>query len=305
MNLKNLSQLVLLAALWGGSFLFMRVSAPVLGAIPTAFGRVALGALGLLVLLAVMRVPLAFAGRFKAVLAIGTITSGLPFLMYSLAAQVLPAGYSSILNATTPLMGVIIGGSFFGEQVTAKKLAGVAIGLSGVFVLTETGPVAMNAATILGVMACLVATLCYGFAGYLTKRLISEHGDMDNRVVAFGSQLGAVSALMPFMAWQTYGSPVAWSQVGVDVWLSMLALGLLCTSLAYILFFRLIAEIGALSTLTVTFLIPLFGVFWGWLLLHERLSLGYALGGGMIGAALWLVLKPVAVKARELAPRVD
>jgi drug/metabolite transporter (DMT)-like permease len=305
MNLKSFSHLLLLAALWGGSFLFMRVSAPVLGAIPTAFGRVALGALGLLALLAVMRVPLAFAGRFKVVLAIGTITSGLPFLMYSLAAQVLPAGYSSILNAMTPLMGVIIGGSFFGEQVTPKKLAGVALGLSGVFVLTETGPVAMNAATILGVMACLVATLCYGFAGYLTKRLISDHGDIDNRVVAFGTQLGAVSALLPFMAWQTYSAPVAWSLVGADVWLSMLALGLLCTSFAYILFFRLIAEIGALSTLTVTFLIPLFGVFWGWLLLHERLSLGYALGGGMIGVALWLVLKPAVVKARMLAPRAD
>ena len=198
---------------------------------------------------------------------------------------------------------MIIGGSFFGEQVTLKKLAGVAVGLSGVFALTETGPVAMNASTILGVLACLVATLCYGFAGYLTKRLISNHGGIDNRVVAFGSQLGAVLALAPFMAWQQYSMPLIWTHIGADVWLSMLALGLLCTSFAYILFFRLIAEIGALSTLTVTFLIPLFGVFWGWLLLHERLSLGYALGGGMIGAALWLVLKPAVVKARVLAPR--
>ncbi|AOU99302.1 multidrug DMT transporter permease [Acidihalobacter yilgarnensis] len=305
MNIKSFSRLLLLASLWGGSFLFMRISAPVLGAIPTAFGRVAFGALGLLAILLVMGVRLSFEGRSKAVLGIGIITSGVPFLMYSLAAMVLPAGYSSILNATTPLMGVVIGGSFFGEQITLKKLMGVAIGLSGVFVLTETGPVAMNVATILAVMACLTATLCYGFASYLTKRLITDHTRIDNRVLAFGSQLGAVFTLAPFMVWQTYNKPIAWAHIGIEVWLSMLALGLLCTSFAYILFFRLIAEIGALKTLTVTFLIPLFGVFWGWLLLGERLSVGYALGGGMIGVALWLVLRPTSRPPHPLAPRTD
>jgi drug/metabolite transporter (DMT)-like permease len=301
MNSKNLFHLLLLAAIWGGSFLFMRVSAPVLGAIPTAFGRVLLGAAGLFGLLLAMRVPLSFGGRFKIVLALGSITSGIPFLMFSLAAEVLPAGYSSILNAMTPLMGVLIGVSFFDEQLTARKLAGVAIGLAGVFALTETGPVGMNAATLLGVGACLVATVCYGFASYLTKRLVTGHG-IDNRVVAFGSQAGAVLTLVPFMAWHGVSTPIAWSQVSGDVWASMLALGLVCTSFAYLLFFRLISEVGALSTLTVTFLIPLFGVFWGWLLLHERLSLGYALGGGMIGLALWLVLSPAGGRLSGLAP---
>lgn len=304
MNPRNLSHLLLLAAIWGGSFLFMRVSAPVLGAIPTAFGRVTLGALGLLAVLAAMRVPLKFSGRFKVVVALGSITSGVPFLMYSLAAQVLPAGYSSVLNATTPLMGVIVGASFFGEELTLKKLIGVGLGLGGVFALTETGPVVMSAATVAGVAACLVATMCYGFASYLTKRLVSGHG-IDNRVVAFGSQVGAVLTLVPFMVWHSVSAPVAWSQVGVDVWTSMLALGLVCTSFAYLLFFRLIAEIGALSTLTVTFLIPLFGVFWGWLLLHEHLSLGYALGGGMIGLALWMVLSPASRRGRLEARDAD
>lgn len=305
MNIRNLSRLLLLASLWGGSFLFMRVSAPALGAIPTAFGRVTFGALGLLAILLVMGVRLSFDGRSNAVLAIGIITSGVPFLMYSLAAMVLPAGYSSILNATTPLMGIVIGSSFFGEQITLKKLMGVVIGLSGVFVLTETGPVVMNVATILAVAACLMATLCYGFASYLTKRLITDHARIDNRILAFGSQLGGVLTLAPFMAWQMYNKPIAWIHIGMDVWISMLALGLLCTSFAYILFFRLIAEIGALKTLTVTFLIPLFGVFWGWLLLGERLSVGYALGGGMIGVALWLVLQPTSRPSHPLAPRTN
>lgn len=305
MPLNSLLRLLLLAALWGGSFLFLRISAPVLGIVTTAFGRVTLGALGLLVWLAIMRVPLRFSGRFWVVAAIGTLTSGLPFLLYSAAAQVLPAAYSSILNAMTPLMGVLIGGTFFGEQVTPKKVLGVFMGLGGVVVLSETGPVALNATTALAVAACLMATVCYALSGFLTKRLISDHGTIDNRAVAFGSQVGGVIVLAPFMLWQSYAAPLAWSQVGAEVWVSMLGLGLLCTSFAYILFFRLISEIGALSTLTVTFLIPLFGVLWGWLLLHERLSLGYALGGGLIMLALLLVLPVFGRLGRSLAPRPD
>ncbi|APZ44530.1 DMT family transporter [Acidihalobacter ferrooxydans] len=291
MNSKSLVQLLSLAAIWGGSFLFMRICAPVLGAVPTAFGRVLFGALGLIVLLIGMRIPLTFGGRIKFVLAIGAINSGLPFLMFSLAAEVLPAGYSAIINSMTPLMGVIIGASFFGEAVTIKKLGGVTAGLFGVWVLTETGPTTMSTATILGIIACLVATICYGFAGYLTKLWITGRG-IDNRVVAFGSQAGAVLLLAPVMAWHSIFAPIAWAQVSTAVWASMLGLGLVCTSFAYLLYFQLINDVGPLKAMGVTFLVPVFGVLWGWLLLGERLSLGYALGGVIIGVALWLVIMP-------------
>lgn len=294
MNAANLSRLLLLAALWGGSFLFMRIAAPVLGAVPTAFGRVVLGAAGLLGVAALVKLPLVFGGKFKATLVLGAINSGIPFLMFALAARILPAGYSAILNATTPLMGVIIGALAFGEALTWPKAIGVFVGLAGVAILTGAGPVGLNAATLWAVVACLVATACYGLAGFLTKRWITQRGGLDSRIVALGSQLGAVVLLLPFAIWDTATHPVAWREVAASVWLAMLVMGLLCTSLAYVLYFKLIAEVGPMKALTVTFLIPLFGVLWGALVLQEAATVAHAVGGGLIAVALWLVLRPAA-----------
>lgn len=292
MNTSNLLRLVLLAALWGGSFLFMRIAAPALGAVPTAFGRVVLGAAGLLGWMATVKLTVKFGDKLKATLMLGAINSGIPFLMFALAAQSLPAGYSAILNATTPLMGVAIGALVFGEQLTWSKATGVLIGLVGVVVLAGAGPVPWTATTLWSVAACLVATACYALAGFLTKRWITHRGGLDSRIVALGSQLGAVLLLLPFAAWDVASQPIAWPEVSAQVWLSMLVLGLLCTSLAYVLYFKLIAEVGPMKALMVTFLIPLFGVLWGSLVLGESASAAHAVGGGLIAVALWLVLRP-------------
>jgi drug/metabolite transporter (DMT)-like permease len=292
MDFGSALRLFLLAAIWGGSFIFMRIAAPVLGAMPTAFGRVCLGAIGLALLIAAMRVPRSFRGRLVATLALGAINSGVPFLMFSFAARVLPAGYSAILNATAPLMGVIVGLAAFGEHVTMPKAVGVLTGMLGVAVLTRAGPIELSGPALWGIAACLVATTCYGLAGFLTRRWITERGGLDSRIVALGSQVGAVALLAPFALSDMAAHPIAVRAVGATVWISMLALGLLCTSAAYVLYFRLIADIGPLKALTVTFLIPLFGVLWGWLALGEVATLAHALGGGLIGIALWLVLRP-------------
>ena len=135
MRPADLSRLLLLAAIWGASFLFMRIAVPVLGSLPTAFFRASLGALGLLALLLLLRPAWDFKGAFRTCLVLGVINAGLPSVMYCLAALVLPAGYSSIFNATTPLMGVLIGALFFSEAMTASKAGGVALGLFGVAVL--------------------------------------------------------------------------------------------------------------------------------------------------------------------------
>lgn len=298
MSAASLARLVALAALWGGSFLFMRVAAPVLGAIPTAFGRVTLATLGLVAAVLVLRVPRAWRGLLPATLVLGAINSGVPFLMYALAARVLPAGYSAIFNATTPLMGVAIGAALFREPVTFARGAGVVIGLAGVAVLMRAGPVVPDLATALGAAACLVATVCYGLSGFLTRRWIGERGGLDNRLVALGSQAGAVLVLLPVMAWQAATQPLPdLVAAGPAVWLSMLALGLLCTSLGYVIFFRLIVDIGPLKALSVTFLVPAFGVLWGWCLLDEPASLAHLSGGALIALALWLVLRQAASAA--------
>lgn len=280
-----------LAAIWGASFLFMRIIAPEIGSVPTAFFRVSVAAAGLLVILSMMRVSWDFQGKFKTVLLLGVINSGIPATLYSVAAQVLPAGYSAIFNATTPLMGVLIGGMFFSECLTPSKIAGVCLGLFGVGVLTRAGPVAFDMDLLTGALACLLATTCYGFAGFLARRWLDQRGGLDSRLSALGSMLGATLFLLPLFAYSAISQPPA-SWGGWQVWMSLLGLGLVCTAFAYILYFRLLSSIGPVKSMTVTFMIPPFGVLWGALLLDEPLSMAHVYGGVLIAGALWLVLRP-------------
>ncbi|CAD5107748.1 DMT family transporter [Zestomonas carbonaria] len=291
MKPADLLRLFSLAAIWGASFLFMRMLVPEIGAVSTAFFRVLLSALGLLALLGLLRCHWDFRGMLGRTLVIGVVSSGIPFAMYALAARVLPAGYSAIFNATTPLMGALIGTLFYGEALSAAKGAGVLLGLAGVALLTGAGPVGIDAQVLLAALACLAATTCYGLSSFMTKRWVTDRGGLDSRLVALGSQLGATLCLLPLFAWQAPAMPLA-PLAEPSVWLALGALGLVCTAFAYIIFFRLLADIGPLRTLTVTFLIPPFGVLWGVLLLDESLSWAHLYGGLLIALALWLVLKP-------------
>jgi drug/metabolite transporter (DMT)-like permease len=301
-NPVDIFRLLSLAAIWGASFLFMRIIAPVIGSLPTAFFRVSIAAVGLLVILGLMRISWDFKGKLKTVMLLGVINSGIPATLYSVAAQVLPAGYSSIFNATTPLMGVLIGGLFFHERLTGAKLGGVFLGLFGVGVLTRAGPVAFDMALLMGAVACLLATTCYGFAGFLARRWLDQAGGLDSRLSALGSMLGATLFLLPLFGYSVISQPPA-SWGGWSVWLSLLGLGLGCTAFAYIIYFRLLSSIGPVKSMTTTFLIPLFGVLWGALFLDEPLSMAHIYGGVLIALALWLVLKPAAVKPSLVAER--
>ncbi|RON12717.1 DMT family transporter [Pseudomonas frederiksbergensis] len=302
MNPVDILRMLSLAAIWGASFLFMRVIAPVIGTIPTAFFRVSIAAVGLLVILGLMRISWDFKGKLKTVMLLGMINSGIPATLYSVAAQVLPAGYSAIFNATTPLMGVLIGGLFFHEKLTAAKLGGVFLGLFGVGILTRAGPVAFNLELLMGALACLMATTCYGFAGFLARRWLDHAGGLDSRLSALGSMLGATLLLLPLFGYSVISQPPA-SWGGWNVWLSLLGLGLVCTAFAYIIYFRLLTSVGPVKSMTVTFMIPPFGVLWGALLLDEPLSMAHLYGGVLIAVALWLVLKPAVVKTAEVAAR--
>ncbi|WP_130906667.1 MULTISPECIES: DMT family transporter [unclassified Pseudomonas] len=302
MNPVDLFRLLSLAAIWGASFLFMRIIAPVIGSLPTAFFRVSIAAAGLLVILGLMRISWDFKGKLKTVMLLGVINSGIPATLYSVAAQVLPAGYSSIFNATTPLMGVLIGGLFFHERLTGAKLGGVFLGLFGVGVLTRAGPVAFDMELLMGAVACLLATTCYGFAGFLARRWLDQAGGLDSRLSALGSMLGATLFLLPLFGYSVISQPPA-SWGGWSVWLSLLGLGLGCTAFAYIIYFRLLSSVGPVKSMTTTFLIPLFGVLWGALFLDEPLSMAHVYGGLLIAVALWMVLKPTVMKGAVVAAK--
>ncbi len=299
MRTSDYVRLLVLAAIWGASFLFMRIAAPAFGSVNTTFLRVFFALVGLAAMLLLLRTPMQFQGKLKSIMVLGIINSGVPFLMYAVAALWLPAGYSAILNATTPLMGALIGFSFFSETLTLRKWAGVMLGLVGIGLITTTGEVDLSGQLAIGVLACLIATACYGCAGFLTRRWVTERGGLDAKLVAFGSQIGAVLFLLPFFGYTLATGPaVDWAQPGV--WASVLAVGFLCTAFAYLLYFRLIADIGPLRSLTVTFLIPPFGILWGYLVLGETLTGGFVFGGAVVCLAVWLVTSPArAVKSAK------
>lgn len=282
-------RLLLLAAIWGASFLFMRIAVPAFGAVHTAFLRVALGALGLAALLLLLRSSWRFAGKFWSVALLGVVNSGLPFLLYCLAARYLPAGYSALLNATTPLMGALIGCVCFRETLSRRKWLGVATGFVGVALIIPRGALEASTGMLIGIGACLLATACYGTAGYLARRWISERGGLEATLIACGSQLGATLFLLPFSLATLAMNPLP-ALPPASAWCSVLAVGLLCTALAYLLYFRLLADIGPLRTLSVTFLVPPFGVLWGYLVLGETLAPNALLGALAIGLAVWLVV---------------
>ncbi|MGE6608471.1 DMT family transporter [Halomonas sp. NPDC076908] len=289
-------RLISLAAIWGASFLFMRIASPAIGAINTAFFRVFFGLIGLAIIIFFIRKSLDFKEKLGKVLILGTINSGIPFLMYSIAATLLPAGYSAILNATTPLMGAMIGFYFFSESLSLRKMSGITLGIVGITVITTVGDSNVAGNIFIGITACIVATIGYGFAGFLTRRWITQQGGLDSTLVAFGSQLGATIFLAPFLIWNISSGPnIDWLQG--DVWISLLAVGFVCTSLAYILYFRLIADIGPLRSLTVTFLVPPFAVLWGFLVLGETISSGFLLGSLIVLVSVWLIVSPDAQKA--------
>lgn len=286
-----------LAALWGGSFLFMRVAVPHLGAVPTAVGRGLFSALGLGAALFAMGYRPRIGRHLWPLLGLGVINSGIPFLMYALAAQVLPSGYSAIFNATTPLVATVVGALVFAEAITPARVAAVLLGIGGVAVLAQAGPLDLSTAVLGGMAACFVATVCYAFSSYLTLRLAGANASVDTRAAVFISQLGALMVLTPALLIDMALEPGMLARLEAApllAWGNVALLGLLSTALAYVLYFRLIADEGPQKALTVTFIVPVFAVLWGWALLDESLTVAHAMGGGLIALSLWLVLCPKA-----------
>lgn len=299
MTLSSLIRLIALAALWGGSFLFMRIAVPHLGAVPTAVGRGLFSTLGLGAALFILGYRPRLGRYLWPLLALGVINSGIPFLMYSLAAQVLPSGYSAIFNATTPLVATVVGALVFAEGITRARIAAVLLGIGGVAVLAQAGPLEITTAVLGGMAACFVATVCYAFSSFLTLRLVGVNAPVDMRAAVFISQLGALLVLLPALLVHLFLHPQAMTELQAApllAWGNVALLGLLSTALAYVLYFRLITDEGPQKALTVTFIVPVFAVLWGWLLLGEPLSLAHAAGGGLIALSLWLVLRPAVPK---------
>lgn len=295
MRPRDTVELLLLAAIWGASFLFIRMAIGEFGAFALAGVRVAGAALLLLPLLALRGEGAALKAHAGPIVLVGVIGSAMPFVMFGVAAQVLSAGVMSILNATTPMWGALIVWAWFGDRLNAWRVFGLLLGFAGVTWLAwdsaRLAPDAngMGAWTAIG--ASLVATICYGFVAAFTKHRLAGVPSM---AVAAGSQAAAAVVLLLPAWWHlpaAMPSGLAWS--------SAAALALICTGVAYVLYFRLIANVGAARATTVTFLIPLFAVLWGAMLLNEPVSsamvvacvlilLGTGLSTGILRPPAWM-----------------
>jgi drug/metabolite transporter (DMT)-like permease len=260
---------VLLAAIWGASFMFMRTAAQEMGPLPAAGLRVVIAALFLLPLLLLKGLAGALRTHWKITLAVGVLNSAIPFVCFTYALLSITTGLSAIINATVPLFGALIAWLWLKDQPSRSRILGLAVGFAGVRMLAwdkaSFTPDASGKSTGWAVLACLLACMCYGASASVAKRYMA---DIPSLVSATGSQLGASIALIPLAWWywpaQT-PSLQAWAAVGV--------LGVVCTGLAYVLYFRLIQRAGPARALSVTFAIPAFAVLYGVLLLGESVTL--------------------------------
>lgn len=280
MTRNDLTRLLLLAALWGGSFIFIRVAVSALGPIATVAGRVLIAGVTLLFYAAVTKIPLGLRARWRQYLAIGILNSALPFLLISTAELYLSASMAAILNATSPLFGGLFSALWLKDPLTGRKISGIAIAITGVVILVGWSPLTFSNAVVLSIGASLLAAMCYGLAGTYTRAKVRGAPPLG---MAVGSQLSASLLLAPFV-------PFAWPHVApsLAVMLCLLALALLSTAVGYILYFRLIVDVGPTRALTVTFLTPIFGLLWGALFLREAITPAKLVGCGvvLVGASL-------------------
>ena len=283
MPMRTVALLLILAALWGGSFVFIRVAVPAVGPIPLAFARVALAAMALLALaFAQQRMP-DFRAHWREFAVVGSVNSAVPFVLFSYAGLYVTASAAAILNATSPFFGAIAAAIWLSETLTGRKIAGMALGLAGVVVLVGWHPGTITRDTALAIAACLAASLCYGLAGTYAKRKLAG---VPSFAIACASQLAAAVVLAPALPFTPLPGPLSGLVIA-----NVVALAIASTAIAYLIYFKLIADVGPARALTVTFLIPLFGVLWGFLFLDEALTINMLAGGALIVAGTTLAVR--------------
>ena len=270
-------ELTLLGAVWGGSFLFMRVAAVDFGPFPLVDVRLALGGLIL--------TPFLWRGRAQftpavwlRIAGIAAINSVLPFILFAWGAERAPAGIGAITNAMTVMFAALVAFLFYGEHIGARRWIGLIAGFVGVTVLAS-GRIA-GASVGSAALAGTAAALCYGLGINFVRHYLSG---FPPAAIAAANLLSGALMLAPLAiyTWPHQAIPTA-------SWVSAVLLGVLCTGVAFVFYYRLIARIGAPRTATVTYLIPLFGVIWAWLLLGERVTLSMVLAGALILAGVAL-----------------
>jgi len=279
----DLARLVLLAAIWGGSFLFVRMAVGAIGPMWLTELRVGLAAIAMLIYARAAGFELNLARDWRPYLVLGVLNTALPWGLYAWSGKYIGASYMAILNAAAPWFAAICGAIWLGEKLSWRKVLGLALGMLGVALLVGFGPIAASPTVVLAVLACIGATACYALAGVYVKKAA---GKIPPRALTVGSLIAASVVVMPFLPAPPPAVAFTW-----QVTLAVLGISLLCSAAAYLIYFRLIADVGPTRTFTVTFLIPVFGTLWGALFLDEPVGFATLAGGAVIVIATALVLE--------------
>ena len=280
MKTRHFGQLLALSALWGASFMFIRIAAPVMGPWVLAALRVGLAMMTLALLMRVLRHAWPWQ-HWRMLVVIGLLSVALPFMLYAWAALRLPAGYSALLNTTAVLFGTLASAWFKEDTLTLRKLIGCALGFAGVALIVRLGPVPLDTATLAAALACVTAAACYGLSTPLMKRATTR---MQPLAIAAGIHLPSLLVVLPGAVWtlpQAQFTPGALAAVAM--------LGVVTSGLAYWAHLRIIRHVTPVAAMSPAFMIPVFGVAWGHLFLGEALSPGIFAGGGLVLLATALV----------------
>ena len=281
LSIVDLGSLLFLGAVWGAAFLFLRIAAPEVGPVWAAEIRLAIGAAVLLLVAgrATFRVARARATTF---LIVGALFSAVPFTLISIAEVTLPAGFTSLLNAATPLFTAAIAVAFMGQRISARVAAGLAVGVVAVITLVGWSPLEPGATTIVAVAAGLGAPLSYAIAGNFVRARLADVPPLE---LATGMVTAGALVALPVSVLS--GPPGA---VALDGAVSLLAVGILSTAVAWPIFFRVLRRTSPTAASTVTFIVPAFAIAWGSIVLAEPVGVGLVVGFGLILVSLMLVL---------------
>ena len=283
MTAADLLRLFALAAIWGASFLFFRMGVPAIGVFWFAELRVAIAAVVMAGYVLCFGVHLNIAKHWRAFLTMGLLNAAVPWVLYAYAGLHLGAGTMSILKATTPLFAAICGALRLDERLGASKLAGLGLGIAGVALVVGLGPIAPTREVVLGSLACVGATLCYAVS---TAWLKKRGGNVGAIPLTAATLAVASAAIVPFLP-----APPPVEAFSTPVVIAVLGVSIMCSALAFLLYFRLIADLGPTRAATVTFMIPAFGVLWGSVFLGEEIGAGTIAGGLTVLAATALVIR--------------
>jgi drug/metabolite transporter (DMT)-like permease len=287
MSAANLTRFLLLATLWGTSFMLMRIASPVFGPILTTFGRALLG--GATLYLFTRSRGIEFGWRRNAVpyVVVGLANTAIPFTLFAWSALYIPSSYMATMMALAPVFTGLFGFLLLAERLTPARIGALLLGSLGVAVLVRVGPTAVTTEVLLGVLAGVAAAICYGFAAIYARL---KAANIPPLAAATGSQLAAALALLPFAV---PDMPHAVAAATVSATVTVAVLGVVCTGIAYGLFFHLISTEGANKAITVTLVTPVTAALWAWLLLDEPITAGTVAGIAIVLCATALALELV------------